>query len=168
MPTATCTCGKVRLAIAAEPIVTSICHCTSCRTAGRGFEGLPGAPKVLDDWGGVDVTLYRRDAVTCEAGRDLLQDHRLKPDSPTRRVLATCCNAPMFSDYAPGFWIGIYTARLPAPRPPATMRLMTGDLPPGNPLPGDMPTFRGRPLRFMARLLAAWAGIGFRRPAPRM
>jgi hypothetical protein len=69
MPTATCTRGKVRLAIAAAPIVTSICHCTSCRTAGRGFEALPGAPRVLVDWGGVDVTLYR-DAVTCEAGRD--------------------------------------------------------------------------------------------------
>jgi len=43
--------------------------------------------------GGTDYVLYRKDRVQCVTGQEYLEEHRLKPDSPTRRVIATCCNS---------------------------------------------------------------------------
>ncbi len=50
--------------------------------------------------GGTGFVLVRSDRVRCVKGGDKLQEHRLKPDSPTRRVLATCCNSPMFLEFS--------------------------------------------------------------------
>ena len=32
-------------------------------------------------------------------GQQYLEEHRLKPESPTRRVIAKCCNSAMFLDF---------------------------------------------------------------------
>ena len=53
---------------------------------------LPRHP-VLNPDGGTDYVLYRKDRVQCVTGQEHLEEHRLKPDSPTRRVIATCCNS---------------------------------------------------------------------------
>jgi hypothetical protein len=37
-----------------------------------------------------------------------VEEHRLKPDSPTRRVVATCCNSAMFLDVTKGHWLSMY------------------------------------------------------------
>ena len=44
MTTIVCACGSVCLEAMDPPMMTVICHCNSCRTAGRGFDARsPGA-----------------------------------------------------------------------------------------------------------------------------
>src|SRR5258708_40149129 len=94
-----CRCGKVRLEAVGRPILTASCYCASCREAGSRFEQLASAPPVLNPDGGTDYVLYRKDRVQCVTGHEYLEEHRLKPDSPTRRVIATCCNSRLFLDF---------------------------------------------------------------------
>jgi hypothetical protein len=161
---ATCQCGAVALEAADEPILTVVCCCTSCQTAGRQFEGLPGAPKVLDSYGGTPLTLYRKDRVECVRGGANLQEFRLKPSSPTRRMVAKCCNTPMVLEFTNGHWVTLYRDRLPASAPPPEMRTMTMDRRAGVELPDDMPNCRTQSASFMWHLLSAWVAMGFRRP----
>ena len=112
----TCQCGKVEFEVIGAPILAASCHCTSCRRAGRAFEALPSAPPVLDADGGSPVLLYRKDRVRCVAGLQYLEEHRLKPDSPSRRVLAACCNSAMFGDFTKGHWLSLYRKRFPPAR----------------------------------------------------
>ena len=146
-------------------MLSAICHCTSCRTAGQGFDAASGHDPIVDAGGGTAALLWRKDRVRCVAGGDLLEAHRLTPDSPTRRMVASCCGAPMLLDFTKGFWVSIYRDRV-RDAPPPTMRVMTGDVPPGVTLPDDgLPRMKGHSGRFMLRLMATWAAIGFRRPA---
>ena len=115
---ATCQCGKVKFEAVGAPILTGTCYCSSCQQAGQQFEQLLAAPAVLDPDGGTDLVLYRKDRVQCVAGQEYLREYRLKPDSPTRRVLATCCNSPMFLDVTVGHWLTMYRNRFPAGAPP--------------------------------------------------
>jgi hypothetical protein len=58
-------------------------------------------------------------------GQQYLEEHRLKPDSPTRRVMAKCCNSAMFLDFTKGHWLSMFRNRFPAGAPPLEMRLIT-------------------------------------------
>jgi hypothetical protein len=109
--------------------------------------------------------LYRKDRIRCVRGGELLEERRLKPNSPTRRMVARCCNTAMFLDVTRGHWLTVYRGRLPQDIPPATLRLMTARRPAGVTLPDDMTNCPGFSARFMLRLLGAWAAMGFRRPA---
>ena len=162
--TASCRCGAVMLETAGAPILHAACYCKSCQEAGRRIEQLPGAPPVLDADGGTDFILYRKDRIRCLKGGERLQEHRLKPDSPTRRMVATCCNSAMFLDFTKGHWLTLYRARLAGEVPPLEMRVMTADRPDGVALATDPPNYPGHAGRFMWKLLAAWAAMGFRRP----
>jgi hypothetical protein len=164
LTSATCRCGKVELQIAGEPILRGICYCTSCQQAGRIHQAESGADSVLTEDGGTDYVLYRKDRMRCVSGGDLLEERRLKADSPTRRMFARCCNTAMFLDFTKGHWLTIYRARLGANIPPATMRMMTADRPAGTALPDDMTNYRGHSGAFMLKLLRAWIAMGFRRP----
>ena len=86
--TATCRCGKVEFEAAGAPIVTGTCYCASCQEAGRRFEQLSPAAPLLDPDGGTGAILWRKDRVRCVKGEDHLVEHRLTPESPTRRVVA--------------------------------------------------------------------------------
>jgi hypothetical protein len=160
----TCRCGKVKLEAVGRPILTASCYCRSCQEAGRRFEQLPAAPRVLNSSGGTDCLLYRKDRVRCVTGQELLEEHRLRPESPTRRVLATCCNSAMFADFTKGHWLTLYRNRFPADAPPVEVRVMTRDRRDGVVLADDMPNAAGYPARFMFRLIAAWIAMGLRRP----
>jgi len=164
MRSATCRCGKVALEIAGEPILRSICYCQSCQQAGR-LHADTGADAILADDGGTDYVLYRKDRVRCVSGGDLLEERRLKPDSPTRRMFARCCNTGMFLDFTKGHWLTVYRTRLPDGIAPATMRVMTAERPDGPALANDMTNYRGHSGKFMLKLLGAWAAMGFRRPS---
>jgi hypothetical protein len=85
-------------------------------------------------------------------GQEYLEEHRLKPDSPTRRVIATCCNS------------GMYRNRFPAGAPPLEMRVMTQDRRDGVALADDLPNYDGHSGKSMLRLIAAWIAMGLRRP----
>lgn len=142
-----CRCGKVILELDASPIAKTVCHCATCRQAAHIFERLPGAESVIGEDGGVPYVLFRKDAIRCTAGQEYLREHRLKNSSPTRRIVATCCNTFMLLDFTKGHWISVCPAILDdqtiVERAPAQDRQ--------SPM-------------FMFKLLAAWAGMGFRLP----
>jgi hypothetical protein len=160
-----CRCGQVELEIVGPPILRVLCYCASCQEAGRRHRATTGADSLLAEDGGTDYVLYRKDRVRCVLGFDLLEERRLKPHSPTRRVYARCCNTGMFADFTKGHWVAIYRARLSADIPPAAMRLMTAERPEGSILPNDMANHAGRSGQFMLKLLGAWVAMGFRRPS---
>src|ERR1700759_1842497 len=93
---APCRCGKVELQIVGAPILRGICYCASCQEAGRGHQAEPGADPALAEDGGTDYVLYRKDRIRCVRGGDLFEARRLKPDSPTRRMVGRCCKTRMF------------------------------------------------------------------------
>ena len=162
--TASCRCGAVVLEVTGAPIVHTACYCASCQEAGRQIEQRPDAPPILDADGGTDFIIYRKDRVRCLQGGERLQTHRLKPDSPTRRMVATCCNSAMFLDFTKGHWLTLYRARMPGTVPPLEMRVMTADRREGVVLPQDAPNYPAYTGKFMWKLLAAWAAMGFRSP----
>jgi hypothetical protein len=162
---ASCRCGKVKLQIVGAPILRGICYCTSCQEAGRRYQAVPGVDPVLAEDGGTDYVLYRKDRVRCVQGGDLLEERRLKPDSPTRRMSARCCNTAMFLDFTKGHWLTVYRGRVPGDMPPAIMRMMTAERPKGVILADDMANYPGHSGKFMLKLIGAWMAMGFRRPA---
>ena len=161
---ARCRCGKVELAAIGRPIFAGTCYCTSCQEAGRRFEQLASAPAVLNPDGGTDFVLYRKDRVECANGQEYLQEHRLRPNSPTRRVVATCCNSAMFLDFTGGHWLTMYRNRFPAEAPAPEMRVMTRERRAGVELADDLPNYAGLSGKAMLRLISAWIAMGFRRP----
>ena len=94
-----------------------------------------------------------------------LKEFRLKPESKTRRVVATCCNTPVFAEFQNGHWLSLYGCLWPAGTLPALeMRTMTMDLPAGTALPDDVPNARRQTVSFFVKLLSAWIAMGFRSP----
>jgi hypothetical protein len=163
--TASCLCGRCSIELHGRPILGAECHCTSCRQATDRFEAQLGAPKERSATGGVPYVLWRKDRVGKVEGLDLLASYRLSPKAKTRRVVASCCNAPMFLDFSAGHWISVNAARLPADQRPAMdVRTMTADRGDAPPLPDDIPNARGHTGTFMLRLLGAWVAMGFRNP----
>ncbi|MGZ5920715.1 MAG: GFA family protein [Rhizomicrobium sp.] len=161
---AKCQCGKVEFKASGPPILTTACYCTDCQTAGRQFEQLPSAPPMLDPDSGTGMILYRKDRVQCAKGQEFLEERRLKPTSPTRRVVATCCNSAMFLDFTKGHWLSMFRNRFGAGAPPLEMRVMTKERRAGVALADDVPNYPGRSGKFMRKLLTSWAAMGFRRP----
>jgi hypothetical protein len=161
---AICRCGKVKFEAVSPPILTGACYCTSCQEAGRRFEQLASAPPVLNPDSGTSLILYRKDRVQCVMGQEYLEEHRLTPDSPTRRVVAICCNSAMFLDFTKGHWLSMYRNRFPTGAPPVEMRVMTKERRVGVELADDLPNYSGHSGKFMLKLIAAWIAMGFRRP----
>jgi hypothetical protein len=141
--TVACQCGKVIFSASRSPILAASCYCGSCQQAGREFENLPSAPQVMDADGGTPVVLYRKDRVQCKTGEECLEEHRFKPDSLTRRVIATCCHSPMFLDFTKGHWVSIYRKRFPNGAQPIEMRIMTKERRADVMLRDDVPRFNG-------------------------
>ena len=139
---ASCRCGQARLEMAGKPIVATVCHCSSCQKAGRSLAALADATTVMDDHGGTALVLYRKDQVRCVRGETSLAEFRLNPDSPTRRIVAKCCNTAMFLDFTKGHWVSIYRGRVS---------------------PGVSVVERKSRL-FILDLMWAWATMGFRTP----
>ena len=140
------------------------CYCENCRKTGRGFESAPGAPPTVTADGGVDYCLYQKDRVTIARGAQHLLEYRLKPESSTRRVVASCCGSPMFLDFTPGHWLTVFRGRLTGKVPEPQMRIMTKDRPEGLEPSSAIPAYKAQPLGLMIKLIAAWAAMGFRRP----
>lgn len=159
-----CRCGKVTFEAVGAPIVSAACYCASCQEAGRRFEQLPDAPRVLDADGGTGFILCRKDRVRCTTGQEYLEEHRLKADSPVRRVIATCCNSAMFLEFTNGHWLSMYRSSFTIDVPPLEMRTMTKDRRAGVELANDVPNLSTHSGKFMFKLLTAWIAMGFRKP----
>ena len=160
----TCRCGKVKVETVGRPILAATCYCRSCQEAGRRLEQLPAAPPILNPDGGTDYVLCRKDRVRCLTGQEHLEEHRLKPESPTRRLVATCCNSAMVVDFTKGHWLTLYRNRFAAGAPPVEMRVMTEGKRADVVLSDDLPNHGKLSGKAMLRLLAAWIAMGFRRP----
>lgn len=160
----TCQCGRVKFEVIGPPIVTGACFCASCQEAGRRLEQLAPGPPVLDPDAGTVFSLYRKDRVQSLTGLEYLQEHRLRPESPTRRVVAKCCNSAMFLDFTQGHWLSMFRNRFPAGAPPLQMRVMTKYRPAGVDLADDVPNCSGFSATFMLKLLAARIAMGLRTP----
>lgn len=162
--TFSCTCETVHITTVGEPIMSVACYCSSCQTAGRQLTDDAGSTVVNAD-GGTEFVLLRKDRVNWSIDPASLVEHRLSPQSPTRRVRAACCGAPLFLEFQNGHWLSMYTARLPTSRRPAIqLRTMTRDAPNGVTFNDGIPSKQTHSLGFMARLLWAWVAMGFRSP----
>ena len=135
---AICQCGKTIVELTGAPILSATCYCRSCRTAGHQFEHDLGAPQTVNSSGGVEYCSYRKDRIKIAQGAENLREYRLKPESPTRRVVAMCCHSPMFVDFTPGHWLTLFRGRVPG-APKSQMLLMTKDKEAGKALPANVP-----------------------------
>lgn len=162
---ARCNCGAVELLATGKPIVSAACYCSDCQNAGRDLEQLPGAPKLVGGDGGTPMVLFRKDRIGVVGGETLLREYRLNASTPTRRLVASCCNTPIAVDFTRGFWLAVYAERFGASAPPLEMRTMVKQRPAGVTLPSDVPNYESFSGKFMFRLASSWARMGFGSPA---
>jgi hypothetical protein len=160
--TATCACGRVEFHAQGAPIISLICHCDDCQEAGRQLEALPNAPPLRDANGGTGYLAFRKDRVRCTHGAALLRRHKIREDSPTNRLVATCCNSAMLLNFDDSkHWVDLYRARVQGHIPPIEMRVGTkfaaGDV------PKDVPSYPRYAFRFIAKLMAARIAMLFGR-----
>lgn len=120
---------------------------------------------MLNADGGTEFTLFRKDRVAFTHGETLLCAHRLTPEATTRRVLARCCNTPMFLEFTKGHWLSVYRDRLGADAPKIEMRVLARDRREGLTFSDSLPTYKTHSIGFMWRLFTAWVTMGFRVPA---
>ena len=160
-----CACGQVHLEVVRAPIVSAECYCNSCRAAGARLQSLSAAAPILGENGATRFVLYRKDRVRIVAGADRLREFRLTPGAKTRRVVAACCNTPIFLEFHNGHWLSLYGCLWQnGTLPPLEVRTMTSDLPDASVLPDDVPNSRRQSIAFFARLLGAWIAMGLRSP----
>jgi len=156
-----CNCGRVEFEATGEPILCAACHCRSCRKGSAGIEQLENAPPVLDELGGTQYVLYRKDRVVCIKGAELLKDYRLAATSPTRRVVAECCNSAMFLEFGKGHWFSMYRARFGNDAPKITMRIQRRDPDGAHRDEHGVPSYRSAPLRLVLKLISSRIAMFF-------
>jgi hypothetical protein len=160
-----CACGQTSLEVDGIPIASVECCCTSCREAAGRMQALEGAPRILTDYGTTPFVMFRKDRVRFLSGHKNLAGFRLSPKAPSTRVIATCCNTPVYLEFKGGHWLSLYGGLWPSgTTPEPTMRTMASDLPEGAVLPDDIPNARKHSLAFFAKLFWAWVAMGFRNP----
>ncbi len=159
---ASCTCSNVELLLTGAPIWRIACYCDDCQAGARQLANLPRAPSIMDSDGGTKYLLYRKDRVKCWRGADRLVAYRLRAESPMRRVIAGCCNTPMFADYEKGHWFSIYQANVNNDASSLEMRIQTRFAPDSfSPVSDSVPGYRFFPLRFIIKLVLARIGMLF-------
>jgi hypothetical protein len=153
---ASCSCGGVELEVIGAPITSVVCYCDDCQAGSRQIEALPNAGAVLDPDGGTAYIVYRKDRVKCSRGALFLKNRKIRENSVTNRVIATCCNSAMFLSFDDAkHWVDVYRSRLKGNIPPLQMRICTKFRPENGNVPSDVPLYSSYPLKFLAKLMAA-------------
>jgi hypothetical protein len=151
-----CACGRVQIEVMGTPIASVACYCDDCQTGSKQIEALPNAPAVRDAYGGTAYVLYRRDRFRCVQGEALLRPYKIKDNSATSRLVASCCNSAMYVGFDDiRHWVTVYRDRLGADAPPIEMRICTRFRTGDTDLPGDVLTHKGIPFAFGTRLLTS-------------
>lgn len=158
----TCECGAVKIELAGSPIMVNICHCKYCQKGSEHMEHLPNAPHILDSHKGTPYVLFRKDRVKITQGAEHCTDYRLEGEGNTRRVVASCCNSPLFLDFEPGHWVSFYQQRFDAPVPQAEMRIQTSSISTEKAPDDGLPMYAGFPAVMMLKLLTSRAAMGIR------
>ena len=157
---ASCACGSVEIHATGDPIVSVACYCDDCQEGSRQIEALPGAASIRGADGGTEYLAYRKDRIKCPKGAAFLQSRKIRQTSVTNRVVANCCNSAMYLNFDDGkCWVDIYRSRVKGNAPPVRMRICTKFLPAGRDIPKDVPSYAGYPVKFLAKLLAAWMAM---------
>lgn len=160
-----CACGQVVLELQGDPIVVPECLCSSCREAAGRLAALPGARSVLTPYAATAYAEYRKDRVQFVSGMEHLKEFRLSAQAGSRRVVAACCNTPVFMEMKGAHWLSVYLNLWPdGTQPAVTLRTMVGDLGDASALPGNVLNLKTHNLSFYMKLLGAWIGMGFRNP----
>jgi hypothetical protein len=147
-----CACGAVCQEAIDPSMMTVISHCASRRIDGSAFDARSPVAPTVDVAGGTSVILWRTDPVSCLWRSEQLVAHRLRPESPSRRMVTSRCDTPRFGDFTRGFWISIYSDWV-TDAPPPSMRVMRGDAPDGVAFPDEgAPRFHGRPRNSLVSL----------------
>ena len=152
---ARCSCGKVECEAAGTPIVSVVCFCDDCHEGSRQIEALPDAPSIRDADGGTPYVLYRRDRFRCSSGGELLRALRLREGSPTKRVVASCCNSGMYLDFEKGHWLSVYRGRFVGSAVPVEMHIQTRFKPNNARDSNEVPSYTSLPVSLFAKLLLA-------------
>lgn len=159
-----CRCGEVEIELAGSPILVAACHCDDCQAGAALIAALPDATPILDKYAGTPSVLYRKDRVHVRRGGERLQRLKLRPDSPTNRVVASCCNTPLMVTFDSALhWIPVYSTLMGDTAPLLEMRVNTRYIPAGLPQPHDVPSYRHFPPRFVLKLVAARIGMALGR-----
>ena len=107
---------------------------------------------------GTYLSTFRQGKWACAKGHGRLKGILLKPNSPTTRYVATCCNSAMFLIYSRGFWVTDYRQRFADSLPPLgwrqKLKYRISDLP----FTDDIPQFNGFAARLFWRILRARLG----------
>ncbi len=157
MVTLRCHCGQVECISNLAPMLVAVCYCDDCQAAARAIESQAKGPPVADPDGGTSLCLLRLDGFQITKGQDLLDRHRLRPESKTSRMIARCCNSAMYLAFTDGrFWVSAMTNRIAGEKPPIEMRLATMFREPFHPWPDDAPRYLKFPKRLLFRLLRHW------------
>lgn len=152
---ARCACGKVELEAAGAPITSTVCYCHDCQAGARQIEALPNAGRVREPDGGVGYLVYRKDRVSNRQGAELLRAYKIRNNSATNRLVATCCNAAVILTFDDSkHWVNVYRSKVIGNLPPLQMRICTKYRDAGA-MDTAVPAFPGYPIRLMVKLLAA-------------
>lgn len=161
--TASCACGKVRIRATGKPLASAVCYCGDCQAGGRQLEAAGAVADFRDAWGGSPYMTYRNDRFEILAGEELLESHKLKPDAPTTRYVATCCHSAVLLRFGPGWWSSLYRVRFGDHAAPLEFRTQTANIPDASVLPRDVPVYRSFGPKLFARLIASGLGTFFAR-----
>jgi hypothetical protein len=162
--TASCACGSVELEAAGAPIASVVCYCDDCQEGARRIEALPGAAAVLDPGGGSAYIVYRSDRFRCAKGAEQLKSYKVKDSSPTKRVVAACCNSAMYLGFDDSkHWVSAYRARFHGDLPPLQIRVCTKFAGEDVKALDDVPNHPGFAPGFMLKLLGARVAMLFGR-----
>jgi hypothetical protein len=162
--TVNCVCGQVAVEAIGAPIASVICYCDDCQEGARQIRSLPNAVSIEDPDGGTAYLVYRKDRVTYLKGTSLLRHHKIRENSATNRVIATCCNSAMFLGFDDGkHWVDLYRARCEGDVSPVQMRICTKFKPEGRTIPTDVPQYSRYPMSLLVKLVLAKAAMLLRR-----
>lgn len=161
---AVCACGQVEFEGLGRPIMTVACYCDDCQAAGKQIDAMPHGHGGVHADGGTVSVLFRKDKARCVRGSELLTDHRLKPGSPTARIVATCCNsnvATRFDNWWPMMPLRTYSSNA-APLTPE-LCIMTKFAPDASAIEHTAPRYAAVPPSFILKILTNIAQLGFGR-----
>jgi hypothetical protein len=154
--TISCACKKVAFEAAGSPIACVVCHCNDCEKGSLQIEALPNAPSIREADGGTAYVAFRKDRFTCTAGAPLLKPYKISEGSASSRVVATCCNSPMFLGFDDArHWVSAYRGRFHGDVPPLQMHICTKFRAANAPPLNDLPSHSSYPLGFVVKLLGA-------------
>ena len=99
----------------------------------------------MDERGGTAALFFRTKQVTFIQGEELLQVHKLKPESHTSRYYAGCCGSGLYGQRDDSYWMALMRDRFGADAPPVASNHFTKFSTQQPFEPGDLPSYEKIP-----------------------